>query len=196
MSELTRQQLEDEIVSLTKDKQEVIAQLNQLSRQKQALAEELLTTRREVERLQVSLERISKEKEALTNEKGELVVQVTACERENRQQSEMISAYAADKDSLESALYEAQQMVRELEVKRAQLEGENQELIVKKENLQSEIVRLEQEKATDFERFEYAKESLNQRLHQLDRDSQLALSQEKQAHEEDVERLSQERDTQ
>ena len=57
----------------------------------------------------------------------------------------------------------------------------------------AEIVRLEQEKATDFERFEYAKESLNQRLQQLDRDSQLALSQEKQAHEEDVDRLSQER---
>ena len=70
-------------------------------------------------------------------------MQVTACERENRQQSEMISAYAADKDSLESALYEAQQMVRELEVKRAQLEGENQELIVKKENLQCKCKRLD-----------------------------------------------------
>ena len=62
--------------------------------------------------------------------------QMTATERENRQQSEMLSAYAADKDNLESALYESQQTVRELEVRRAQLEGENQELIVKKENLQ------------------------------------------------------------
>ena len=48
----------------------------------------------------------------------------------------MISAYAADKDNLESALYESQQTVRELEVRRATLEGENQELLVKKENLQ------------------------------------------------------------
>ena len=31
LSELTRQQLEEEIVSLTKDKQEVIQQLNQVS---------------------------------------------------------------------------------------------------------------------------------------------------------------------
>ena len=31
LSELTRQQLEEEIVSLTKDKQEVIAQLNMVS---------------------------------------------------------------------------------------------------------------------------------------------------------------------
>lgn len=61
---------------------------------------------------------------------------MTACERENRQQGEIISAYAADKDNLETALCEAQQQIRELEVRRSQLEGENQELVVKKENLQ------------------------------------------------------------
>ena len=54
----------------------------------------------------------------------------------------MISAYAADKDNLESHLYEAQQQVRELEVRRAQLEGEGQELVVKKENLQGEYIHL------------------------------------------------------
>jgi hypothetical protein len=34
----------------------------------------------------------------------------------------------ADKDSLESALYEVQEQFRQLEVRKEQLEGENQEL--------------------------------------------------------------------
>lgn len=57
----------------------------------------------------------------------------------------------------------------------------------------AEVARLEKEKLTDYERFEFAKANLNQRIQQLERDSQLALTQEKQAHEEDVERLTQER---
>ena len=63
---------------------------------------------------------------------------MTATERENRQQSEQLAALQSDKDQLEGALYEAQQAVVQLEVRKAQLEGENQELIVRKENLQGE----------------------------------------------------------
>ncbi len=50
----------------------------------------------------------------------------------------MIAAMKSDKDALESALYEAQQLNAQLETKKEQLEGENQELILKKENLMGE----------------------------------------------------------
>ena len=63
---------------------------------------------------------------------------MTGTERENRQQSEQLAALQSDKDQLEGTLYEAQQAVVQLEVRKAQLEGENQELIVRKENLQGE----------------------------------------------------------
>ena len=71
-------------------------------------------------------------------EKGELVVQVTATERENRMQSDSISGLASEKEALEANLYESQQTVQVLEMRKAQLEGENQELIVRKENLQGQ----------------------------------------------------------
>lgn len=108
----------------------------QIARQKQALAEELVAVRKEIERVNNNLKRIAIEKERLTQEKGELIVQVTDTERENRHQSEVISSLKADKDSLESALYEVQEQFRQLEVRKEQLEGENQELIIRKENLQ------------------------------------------------------------
>ncbi len=47
----------------------------------------------------------------------------------------MLAALKSDKDALESALSEAQQLNAQLETKKEQLEGENQELILKKENL-------------------------------------------------------------
>ena len=64
------------------------------------------------------------------------MVQVTSTERENRQQSELISALRMDKEGLEGGLYEAQQNLSQLEIRKNQLEVENQDLLVRKENLQ------------------------------------------------------------
>ena len=60
---------------------------------------------------------------------------MTASERECRQQSEIISGLKSDKDSLETNLYETQQVNVQLDTRKEQLEGENQELLLKKENL-------------------------------------------------------------
>ena len=50
---------------------------------------------------------------------------------------QVIAGLKSDKSSLDSALYEQQQVSANLETKKEQLEGENQELILKKEALQS-----------------------------------------------------------
>lgn len=50
---------------------------------------------------------------------------------------QVIAGLKSDKSSLDSALYEQQQISANLETKKEQLEGENQDLILKKEALQS-----------------------------------------------------------
>lgn len=55
----------------------------------------------------------------------------------------MIASLKADKDSLETSLYEAQQLCAHLEAKKEQLEAENQELLLKKENLQCKFFSLD-----------------------------------------------------
>ena len=52
---------------------------------------------------------------------------------------QVIAGLRSDKDALETALYEQQQVNSNLETRKEQLEGENQELIVKKESLQSKL---------------------------------------------------------
>ena len=49
------------------------------------------------------------------------------------------------------------------------------------------------EKDSDLDKYDHGREELQKRLAQLERDMQLALTQEKQAHEEDVDRLSREK---
>ena len=66
--------------------------------------------------------------------------QLTACERENREQSELIAALKSDKESLETNLYESQQLCAQLDTRKEQLEGENQELLIRKENLQGQAM--------------------------------------------------------
>lgn len=54
--------------------------------------------------------------------------------------SQTIAGLKSDKSSLDSALYEQQQVSANLETKKEQLEGENQDLILKKEALQSKYM--------------------------------------------------------
>ena len=49
---------------------------------------------------------------------------------------QVIASLKSEKESLETTLYESQQLNAQLDTRKEQLEGENQELILKKENLQ------------------------------------------------------------
>jgi hypothetical protein len=58
-----------------------------------------------------------------------------------------------------------------------------------------EIARLVKEKDSDLDKYDHSREELQKRLAQLERDMQMALTQEKQAHEDDVDRLMREKVT-
>ena len=105
----------------------------------------------------------------------------------------MVSALTSDKQSLECALQESQGLAATLETRKEQLEGENQELLLRREHLQADAQRERQEHALEVQRLDKQKESILTKLAQVEKDLQLALKQEQQAHEEDVERLSQEK---
>jgi cell division protein FtsB len=65
---------------------------------------------------------------------------------------------------LESALYEAQQQVVQLEARKEQLEAENQELLIRKEGTQAELNRLHKELEMEIEKAARQRETLNQKL--------------------------------
>ncbi|XP_071145157.1 ciliary rootlet coiled-coil protein 2-like [Mytilus edulis] len=131
---------------------------------------------------------VTEHKQALAaEEKGEPYVQVIDTTREK-----VISCLKADKDVLENSLYEVKEQARQLEVRNEQLIGENQDLIIGKENLQVEITRLRENKDNEKVLFDLKFENLNLRLAQLESNKQMAITQEKQVHKDAVDRLSKE----
>jgi chromosome segregation ATPase len=89
LSENGHQRLESEIQQLNAERSELIERFNTMTRQKNALAEEVTALRREAERHADIVIRINKEKENLTKSCAELVVQLTAAEKQSRQHSEV-----------------------------------------------------------------------------------------------------------
>ena len=79
----------------------------------------------------------------------------------------------ADKESLESALYEAQQQVAQLEARKEQLEAENQELLIRKENTQAEVNRLHKELELEIEKAARQRDALNQKYLLFEQESQV-----------------------
>lgn len=89
LSEQNQNHLDKELRDLSKERADLNERLALLTRQKNALAEELISTRRDEERQSDNLLHLAKEKEDLIKDKAELVVQITGCEKENRQQGEV-----------------------------------------------------------------------------------------------------------
>jgi len=98
-SEQTRERLEEALRSVNRDRADLADQLAVVGRQKNALADELTSTRKDLDKHSDAVLRLTKNKEELTKEKAELAVQITACERENRQQGEVHAANLTTKHS-------------------------------------------------------------------------------------------------
>ena len=87
---MQKEQLEQEIVTTNREKADILEQLQHINRQKNALAEDLLAAKKDIERLSDSNLRLAKETEELTKDRNNFVVDLTASERDNRKQAEVI----------------------------------------------------------------------------------------------------------
>lgn len=81
-----------------------------------------------------------------------------------------------DKESLETSLYEAQQQILQLESRKEQLEADNQDLLIKKENQQAEIAKLHKELELEIEKGARNRDALNQKLIILEQESHVSLT--------------------
>ena len=89
LTENSHRDLEGELQQLNAERSELIERLNTVTRQKNILAEEVVGLRRETDRHAEIVNRINKEKESLTKSCAELVVQLTAAEKESRLNGEV-----------------------------------------------------------------------------------------------------------
>jgi len=86
----------------------------------------LSNTKEDLERTGIHLAKLAKEKEELTKDKAQLMVEKSSAERSNRTLSEELAVLKSDKESLETGLYEQQQIGNQLEAKKTSLEQDIQ----------------------------------------------------------------------
>jgi hypothetical protein len=89
LTRVQKEQIEQELITLNREKSDILEQLQHVTRQRNALAEDLLAAKKDIERLSDSNLRLTKEKEDLNKDRNNLIVDVTASERDNRKHAEV-----------------------------------------------------------------------------------------------------------
>ncbi|OON17630.1 M protein repeat protein, partial [Opisthorchis viverrini] len=138
--EAAKNRLEVETNELAHERQALIDSLNNAERQKAAMMDDLNTYRKESDRHAGLIARFTSEKEALAKQKAELLVQLSILERDARQQAEHIARLKGEKETLESSLFDAQELIEQLQTKQAALERETAELKLRRDTLQGTFV--------------------------------------------------------
>ena len=85
LTEQSKGRLEDELRQLSRERADMLDQLNTVICQKNCLAEESVKLRHEIDRHVDTAVQMSRDKENLVKEKAELSVHRTAAKRENQQ---------------------------------------------------------------------------------------------------------------
>ncbi|KAF6779881.1 hypothetical protein AHF37_00643 [Paragonimus kellicotti] len=189
LSEAARERLEDEISRLSREKIDVTEQLNAVTRHKNGLANEMAQKSRDIDRLREVIARLGNEKEEICREKGELLSQLRACERECCQVKELLASTKKEHQNLEADYYHSKQQLIQLETKCDLLANENQELNIKKANLLSDSKRAQADLQQEIERITQARDQIVQQNQRREQELQAALRAAKEANENEFDAL-------
>lgn len=184
-------QLQQQLQEITRTKSDINDSFNVTCREKDALHSDLQHCRKENERQAANLQRLSKEKEELTREKAHLTVQVTGFERSQKTLSEGNAALKSDKDALESAVYELQQVLAKLETRKEQLEVENHQANLAREALTTDLNHLKKEREVETMKMQKEIHLLQQQLAQKSRDHEIGINRVKQQHIDELDKVAQ-----
>ncbi|ELK32662.1 Rootletin [Myotis davidii] len=126
LAEQQLEQLEGQADRLQRERAQLQEQVGQVACEKQALEEQLAQSLRDQEAQMDTLRAALQEKEALLEEQAQLLAKQEALERQGRLTTEEAADLRAERDVLESSLFEAQQLAEQLQAQQEHLEGEAQ----------------------------------------------------------------------
>ncbi|GAA53596.1 rootletin [Clonorchis sinensis] len=189
LSEAARERLEEGVSVLNREKFDLTEQLNAVTRHKNGLTSELAQKCRDIDRLREVIARVNNEKEELTREKGDLTTQLRGLERTYSQTCDLLAAAKKECQTLETDCYQAKQRIEQLETQKELLESGNQELTAKRDNLLSEIKRIQADAEQDLARLSQAREKTVQHCQRREHELQVALQAAREAGENEANAL-------
>ncbi|XP_019406256.1 PREDICTED: centrosome-associated protein CEP250 isoform X2 [Crocodylus porosus] len=191
-TEMLQEELQVELKTLREERKEIQEKLNQVCHQQELSSTDLEQTRLESSHHREVLTKVSTEKEALLREKVALEVRLGVVERDRQGISEQLAEIRSAKDVLESSLFEAQQLLFQLEVTKGQLEMQLQTVTQAKEVLQGEVKCLHCELEAEKSAMEQDRMNMEQQLSQKQQQYQDTLNLQQTVYEKERNKLIQE----
>ncbi|XP_008593083.1 PREDICTED: putative ciliary rootlet coiled-coil protein-like 3 protein [Galeopterus variegatus] len=193
--EKRQEQLEGQAALLESERAQLREQVGQVTNKKQALEEQLAQSLQDQEAQMDTLKQALQEKDALSEERAQLLSKQEALERQGQLMAEEAAGLRAERDSLESSLFEAQQLVLQLQAQQEQLEGQVQSTRLARQALQGEMEQLKSDWEAQETRLQQDVRRLQEQVMQREQHTQLALERQALAHREDLARLQGEKET-
>nr|XP_029501062.1 coiled-coil domain-containing protein 88B-like [Oncorhynchus nerka] len=183
----TNQRLEAELALLQRENNQILEQHAQVNKQVQSLSDQLTSSRRELDSKAVALQRAHHDREDVAKDKASLGVQLTAVDRRAWGLEQELAILRAEKESLETCVFEGQELVSSLEGERNRLEVERSTLTMADEDLTREVARLKAEVELQLSRAAQEREELETKLAHAERNHRIALSTKEHSHREQLE---------
>ncbi|XP_034091518.1 rootletin isoform X3 [Gymnodraco acuticeps] len=181
------QKLEAELILLQKESAQAQEQHSQVNWQMQDVCEELCACRKELQTQTTVLKRASHDREELAKDRAALDARLKSADRKACGIAQEMVALRAEKESLETALFESQELASSLEAQCTRKEGERRSLLLANEALTRDAARMREDGEQRVEQAVKAQTELEKKLAQMERKTLLTLNNTEQLHREQLE---------
>ncbi|KAJ8974640.1 hypothetical protein NQ317_019874, partial [Molorchus minor] len=192
--EIEKGKIEMEHNQVARERNDLSNQLTVLGRKKDALNEELNRCRQRLEQANETNSRVNRNLEELVKECEEKQCTIDAMDKEIQRVQELLAAVRSEKEALEGILFDTQTNLEASEDKKIQLEKEQQELLVKQEQMKSQITRLTKDLERSEKRCAEVKTGLTQAAGNKDVEFKQTVDKLKQQNEDNVKKLTEEKE--
>ncbi|XP_061680966.1 rootletin isoform X3 [Syngnathoides biaculeatus] len=179
--------LEEDLDLLQKENARNLEQHLQVSRQVQSASEELHESRRRLEEQEAALKRATADRDDLAKDRAALEVRLCLAERKTCDLAQELLALRAEKQCLETSVFQSQEMASSLEAECSRLEAERRSMLSANEALTREVtlVRLDAERQDT--QFSQERSTLEENLVQAERKALQSLKNKDELHREQME---------
>ncbi|XP_013866473.1 rootletin isoform X2 [Austrofundulus limnaeus] len=181
------QKLEVELSLLQKEKSEALEKYSQTRGQVQVLRDELCACRKELDLKSTAVRRVTQDWEELAKDKAALDVQLNSVNQKSCGLTQELLALRAEKESLETVLFETQELSASLEARSSRLEGERRSLVLANDALTRDAAKMRAEAAQQSGQVVKQRREFEEQMAEVERKAVLTLNNTKQVHREQME---------
>ncbi|XP_061894589.1 rootletin isoform X2 [Entelurus aequoreus] len=182
-----RHKLEEDLDLLQREKARILEQHSQVSRQMQSVSEELHHCRKQLEVHHAALKKAGADKEELAKDKAGLEVRLSAAERTTCGLVQELQVLRAEKQSLETSLFQSHELSSSLEAECGRLEAERRSMLSANEALTRDVAQVRLDAEHQLAQAAQERSALEEKWVQVERNALQSLKSRDEQHREQLE---------